>query len=450
MKTGLMTKVDSLSKERLYVFSKLPYDKIFILYNWEIKLDFKVNSKIVITKYDNLNDLLKKIDLILDSNLEYRILPSFTWDDNSKYAIRVYNKTFWTKVDPKIFKEKDKMSEFLWSIIEKKYIKFFYKDLIEKTYEEIKYILWETFIIKPTNAFSSMSTFKVLDEESFQNAISKISKSYDFVVEEYIMWDLMTLDFFCDWENIFLLSYAREVAMIELFDKNKFSEEFLKKYSEEITKYFNFILPFRYNLDFWKISKLQLEFIEKIRKKLVSINYRWVIHLEYKYDFKNQKIGFIEWWARYGWYRKIFIKQLYHTDVLRLSNYILNEKDFSRFNTLKDNIYKFKEKETNLNFVWVKTNFIKTTNFVTLLKKSGNILENSLHSFIQKYYFQAFWIKVKKIDFFVKYSWDYNFYPFYKNNKTKFDYILELDDENFTLFKKRKFKIIEKVFFHNY
>jgi hypothetical protein len=50
----------------------------------------------------------------------------------------------------------------------------------------------------------------------------------------------------------------------------------------------------------------------------------------------------------------------------------------------------------------------------------------------------------------VKYSSGFNFFPFYREKLTKLDYILELDDENFELYKKKKFKIIEKTFFHDY
>jgi hypothetical protein len=98
----------------------------------------------------------------------------------------------------------------------------------------------------------------------------------------------------------------------------------------------------------------------------------------------------------------------------------------------------------------VKTNFLETTNYIDILKKTGSIFEVSFQSFLKEYYNVNFGIKVKDMSFFVKYSKGYNFFPFYKDISTRLDYIIQLDDKNFELFKKKKFKIIEKVFFHDY
>lgn len=437
-KLALITKISTLKKDEIYKLSKLPYSKVFVLYNWDNLKNIKIPSKVSLVPYTNVNNTLNKL---FKENLSYKFLPYFVWDDNSKYSIKVFNHTFWSKVDHKIFKEKDKMTNFLWEVAHKKYVRLTYKELQNKTYDEIKEIVWDSFIIKPTNASSSTSTFIVREREDFSWVLWKIAKSYDYIVEEYILWDLLSLDFFFDWENIFMLCFAREIAMIELFDKSKFSKEFLSKYGEEITKHFNFILPLAYNQDFSKISKTELVFLEELRKKLKSVSYRWVIHLEYKYDSVNEKVGFIEWGARFGWYRKIFIKELYNTEVLKLNYYLLEEKDLSRFAKVKNNIYKFKEKEHDLNFVRVKTNFLQKTNLVSLLKKSWNLITNSFDSFMKEYYEDNFWIETKKIDFYIKHSKDYNFYPFYKNNTTKFDYILEFNDDNFKLFKKKNSKL---------
>ena len=61
------------------------------------------------------------------------------------------------------------------------------------------------------------------------------------MVEEYIEWELYSVDVFMDGENMFLLTYAREIAMIELADKKKFSPKFLEKYGEENSKKINMI-----------------------------------------------------------------------------------------------------------------------------------------------------------------------------------------------------------------
>lgn len=450
IKTLLLLKINKIKKEDIYDFSKLPYTKIILFYIWNKVVNIKLPPKVIITPCLNLVDLNKKINETFKNYMDYKIVPFFLWDVNSKYSVKVYNKTFWTNIDPKIFKEKDMMGEFLWEIAKKKYLRFTYKELQSKKYEEVANIVWIKFIIKPTNASSSTNTFKIESINDFENIKSKLARGYDYVLEEYIWWELFSLDFFFDWEKMFLLVLAREVAMIELSDKEKFSREFIEKYWEELNKHFNFILPLWYHLDLSKLSKIELAFFEEIRIKLKNIWYRWVIHLEYKYDRKTWNIAFLEWWARYGWYRRTFMKEIYHTEAIRLQYNLLIEKDFSKFTQIKWKLYKFKEKEHNLNLIRVKTNFINKTNYIKILEKSGDLFKNSFNWFLNNYFKNRFWISIKKIDFFVKYSKDYCFYPFYKNNETKLDYILELDDDNFKLFKKKKFKIIEETFFHDY
>jgi len=449
-KSLLAIKTARIKEEEIYNYSKLPYTKIAIFYFWNKEIQCKIPTKIKIIHCENIRDFLKKIELLYKDFSEYVILPYFNWDKNSKYAIKFYNKTFWTKVNPKIFKEKDMMTDFLWEVAEKKFVRHTYKEIMQKEYEELKEKLWNRFIIKPTNASSSVNTFKIKNKEIFENIKIKLAKSYDYIVEEYFWGELYSLDFFFDGEKMFLLVLAREVAMIELSEKEKFSKEFLEKYGEELEKHFNFILPLGYNLDISKLSQVEISFLESVRKKLKEIRYRGIIHLEYKYDKERKKLGFLEWGARYGGYRKTFMKHIYNTDSLRLPYYLLIEKDISRFTKFKGDIYKFKEKEYNLNFIRVKTNFIETKNYIKILKKSWNIFNTSFSWFLSDYYKNKFWISIKKIDFYVQYTKDYNFFPFYKNSNTKLDYILELNDENFSLFKKKKFKIIEEIFFHDY
>ncbi len=451
IKTLFISKIKKITKDKIYDFSKLPYTKVVLFYLWVKEItNIKLSSNVEVIRCITLTDINKQINKLFEKYPDYTILPDFAWDDYSKYSIKTYNKTYKTKVWAKIFKEKDQMVEFLWDIAAKKYVRFSHKELITKNYNDFSEIMWKSFIVKPTNASSSTNTFKIKNQEEFEDIKWKLAKSYDYIIEEYIWWNLFSIDFFFDGEKIFLLVLAREVVMIELSDKNKFSNKFIEKYWEELTRHFNFILPLSYHIDFSKLSTVELWFIEKIRLKLVEIWYKWVIHLEYKYDSKIKKIWFLEWGARYGWYRKIFMKKIYHTDYLRLPYYLLINNDYSKFSKVKWNIYKFKEKEYNLNFVRVKTNFIDTTNYIEILKKSWDVFKNSFNGFLKDYYKNKFWIDIKNVKFFVKYDKNNNFFPFYRNNNTSFDYILELNDENFSIFKKKKFKIIEGVFFHDY
>ena len=287
-KTVLVTKMNKIDEKILNNYSKYNYSKFVIFYDWNKEIDIKnktLLSKFEIIKINNLIELNNHIKNLQSKYLEYKLIPDFAWDANSKYNIRIFNKTYWNKIDYKIFREKDIMRKFLEWVSDKKQIRISYKELISSNYQIIsKNLTNETFIIKPTNAASSLGTFKVNSEEQFENIKTKIPKGYDYVIEEYILWELYSMDFFFDWEKMFLLVYAREVAMIEMSDKNKFSKDFLEKYWEEIWKHFNFILPLAYNLDFKKLSKIELNFLNEISKRLKEINFVWNIHLEYKYD----------------------------------------------------------------------------------------------------------------------------------------------------------------------
>lgn len=449
IKTLLVSKV-KISKAIIYNFSKLPYTKIVLFYIWEKELTIKLPKNVNIIKYTNLVDFNNKLNEVYKNNLEYKILPYFSWDSNSKYSVRVYNKTYDTKIDPKIFKDKDKMTDALVDIAEKKYSKYTYKNLIIEDYNKLKDELWGKFIIKPTNASSSTNTFKVMNNEDFEDIKLKLAKSYEYVVEEYIWWNLFSIDFFFDWKKMYLLTFVREIAMIDIIEEDKFSNSFSEKYIDELNRHFNFVLPIRYNSEFEKLSKTEFTFLEKIKGKLEEMEYRGFIHLEYKYDKKENKIWFIEWGARLWWSRQKYIKKIYNTDVYRIPYYLQVEKDDSKFIELKNWIYRFKEKEHNINLVWIKTNFVEPVNYIKLLKNTGNILNTSFRDFILMYYKDKFWIKINEINFVIKHLKNYNFYPFYKNNNTRFDYFIELDDENFQLFKKKKFKILEETFFHDY
>ena len=145
------------------------------------------------------------------------------------------------------------------------------------------------------------------------------------------------------------------------------------------------------------------------------------------------------------------MKKIYNVNNLKLQYEILIEKSFSKFKKINNfDIYEIKEQEHDVNYVRIKTNFINKINKFDILKKTWDIMKNSFHSFILDYYKNKFWIKINNLDFVLKTTKDWNFYPFYEKQSCRFDYIIELDDENFKLFKSKKFKIIEQIFFHDY
>ena len=113
-KTLLVVKVSSLSVEVLQKYQNLPYTKVCLMYRGEKVLPvLKNTSKIIFMQYKNLTDFPSKINELYKKYMEYTLIPHFSGDSNSKYAIKIYNKSFGTRINPKIFKEKDEMMRFL-------------------------------------------------------------------------------------------------------------------------------------------------------------------------------------------------------------------------------------------------------------------------------------------------------------------------------------------------
>jgi glutathione synthase/RimK-type ligase-like ATP-grasp enzyme len=54
------------------------------------------------------------------------------------------------------------------------------------SYDEIAATVGKTFIVKPTNASGSRCTFKVTSNENFECIKPKLSRIFDYMVEEYI------------------------------------------------------------------------------------------------------------------------------------------------------------------------------------------------------------------------------------------------------------------------
>ncbi|MEI7562627.1 MAG: hypothetical protein WCJ39_02710 [bacterium] len=186
----------------------------------------------------------------------------------------VYNIVNGTNIDYKIFRHKDVMNDFLGKLTHKRNISVSYKSILTLTYQKAKKDLGSKFIIKPQNTSSSMLTFKVTSEKEFKDVKKKLLKKYEYVVEEYIDGQLNSLDFFFDGEHMFLLCNVREIPFVELIENHKFSPDFYEKYGEDISRYFSFFLPLRYNIPFTKLSPLEYAFFNEIKEKLKNLQFK--------------------------------------------------------------------------------------------------------------------------------------------------------------------------------
>jgi len=452
MKPVLITLFREFNKKQINDFSRQSqYFKNYVLVKEKNIKKFNndlSSKKIIFVPFKSKNDILKKIEEIFTKENNNLIFPFFEGDNNSKYAIKIYNQSFNTKIDPRLFKQKDAMNVFIFDDnFKKKSIKYTFSQIQNKKYEEIEQELGSCFIIKPTNAASSLLTFKIDNAKKFIQIKQKIKKKYNYILEQYLNGNLYAIDFYCDANDIFLLCFTREIPMAELLEK--FSSKYMEKYNKNLNEDFLHFLPIRYTIPLEKLNSLEKQFINCIKEKFIEKQYRGFIHLEYKISKIEKKIGFIEMGARKGWQRGTFIHKMHNLFVENLPLEILYQKDFSRF-SFKDNLYFLKNKNIDKNFIGIKTNVLQKTHIIEIFKKIPNFLNLSFAEFLQNFLWDKWKIKVKKIKFFTKYSSDYCIYPFYERNDTRFNYIIELDEYSFKRFLNKKHTILEKLVFHDY
>lgn len=451
MKTALITYRKDLSYKFLCDYKrKLNYDKFFILtknlkVSKEQLKELKIFKIIICTQ----KSIPNKISAIFkEYKKEYLILPYFISDINSKYAIRVYNEAYSTKIDPNHFRIKNKMNEFLGNeLVKKKSIKKTYVEVQSLSYRAVKSQLGKNFILKPTNAASSLLNFKISSEAQFVKAKAKLKKKFQYVVEEYLEGNLYSLDFFSDGNDIFLLCFVREIPFLELLEH--FSPNYLKKYKKYIASEFLHFLPIRYSLDLKKISSLEFDFIKRIGQRLIEKKYRGFIHLEYKVKRKEGKIGFIEWGARTGGKRANFIEGMHGLRVENLPADLLHRKDHSRFEKIKG-LYCLKNRDIDKNYLMIYTSVTEKTHIMKVLSLVPHFLNLSFENFIREFLWDNWRIKIKNIEFFLSTTSEGYLYPFYERSDSKFNYIMEFEEEPFKKFLKKKHKILEHLVFHDY
>lgn len=452
MKNALITFKQKLDLDTIIDYKrKLIYDHYFIITNKltveekELK-KFKKFTIIVWPK----NDLSKAIDDIYENYQDtYKFFPYFAGADaKTKYAIKIYNKTFGTKTKVKHFRLKHCMNDFLGTeIAQKKSIKFKYKEIKKTTYTKIKKELGSPFILKPVNAASSLLNFRITSNRQFLEAKNKLTSKYDYILEEYIKGNLYSLDLFCDGKNIFLLCFVREIPFLELLEK--LSPEYMKKYKKSLKDEFLHFLPIRYTLDLSKLKPLELDFINKIGKQLIKKKYYGFIHLEYKRNLKQQQIGFIEWGARTGGRRAEFMEGMYNMRAENLPLEILEKKDFSRFKK-KGDFYFLNNRNIDKNYLMIYTSVLKKTHITSILDKTPNYLKMSFERFLKNYLWDNWKVRVKDINFFPTTTKEGYLFPFYERQDTKFNYIMEFEEEPFKEFVRKKHSILEHLVFHDY
>lgn len=454
MKSALIIQKKRLGAKALKKLRRrLAYDRVYILQTQskgdEPPEEIRPSGSFRILPVKGRADIPRAIEQVIsDAGKNTMVFPFFRGDGNSKFNIRCYNKTFDTKVSARIFKDKEAMSRFLGDdLIGKKSARKSFAEVQALSYADAAALLGPSFILKPLSASSSMLNFKISNAAEWDKAKGRLKKSYGYVLEEYLLGNLYSVDLYCDGRNIFLLCLAREASIVELLEK--LSGKYLEKYQGNLTEDFLHFLPLRYTLPLDELRNFELEFIRSVTAKLIQAEYRGFLHLEFKTRRDDKKVGFIEWGARLGGYRSFFIEEMHQLSVENLPREILFDQDYSRYQW-KKGFYFLKNRHPDKNFVGIKTNVLKKTHIMTILKKIPNYLKTPFGDFLKDFLWDHWRIAVKNLTFHVSTSKDHYIYPFYERNDTRFDYILELDEDAFRRFVQRKHAIVERLVFHDY
>lgn len=451
MKTALITYKKTIGLKTIKDFKRrLSYDHYFLLTK-NINLEegqIKDVKKFTIIECNN-KDIPELINQVFDKHgKQYKIYPFFRADAFSKYAIKVYNKTFSLKIDPKSFRLKSHMNEYLGEELgRKKTLNFNYDKIQKSTYQQLKKKLGSSFILKPENGVSSLLNFKISSAKELTQAKKKLKRKYQYVVEEYLEGNLYSLDFYCDGRDIFLICFVREIPFLELLEK--LSPKYLEKYKSQLKTEFLHFLPIRYTLDLKKLSALELDFVKKIGERLKARKYHGFIHLEYKVKRSDHKIGFVEWGARLGGKRAEFVSGMHNYRLENLPLEIYHRNDTSRFEK-KHGLYYLKNRDIDKNFLMIYTSVLEKTNIINVLSKIPSYLNESFEDFLKKYLWDNWRIKAKSVVFFLNTNTEGYIFPFYERSDTKLNYIMEFEEESFKRFLKKKHCILEHLVFHDY
>ncbi len=226
-----------------------------------------------------------------------------------------------------------------------------FNDISEINIDEIIKEFNFPFIIKPSAWISSAWVVKINSKNDLESAISnmnntfkeiiRVSKieNYEIVIEEFIDWDMYTIDYFVD-ENwyIYKSKLVRTNTLKEEYNIEDFwitKEVLWTKIEDEISN-----------------DKLNI-YLEKCVKWCKVKN--TFIHHEFKLT-KSWKLKTIELNWRIWWYRLEMYKKAYNFDLIEL---LFNKNIKTEFINNYTFIGLFPRKEVNKIFVWLNKSFIK-------------------------------------------------------------------------------------------
>jgi len=267
--------------------------------------------------YDSKIDLLNQLKQIKKEDIYY----INTFDEMLVLLLNEIKIELWLNISKeyKAFRNKNLQRELLLKNYKETTVSYFNIDINDDT-EKYTKLLNYPFIIKPTSWMQSAGVLLInekIDLENYiKNAKELLKNMWDrgiadtkFIIEEYIDWEMYTVDYYVDNNWKFIISIITKVYLLQ------------KLWIDDFWNYVRISWDFinsNINLDLLNI------FIEKHIKTF------WIkdtfIHHEFKINSKNI-FKTIELNQRVGWYRLEMSKLNYDYNVLTSPLGIKNELD---------------------------------------------------------------------------------------------------------------------------
>lgn len=207
-----------------------------IFYKWE-KIDYiniisKLEKYWIFTQnYYNKQDLVEKAKKI---NQKYEVIFVYTAMELMIKTANLVRKELWLVISdvPNIFRDKSIQRKYLMEKSDWLWVEFLKWEPKELNIEKIEEKIWYPFIVKPVNWVQSSWVIKVEKRQDFLKYISNFEKFHNklkdrwinaktLIVEEFLDWNLYTLDYFVDKEwNVIFSKPAQEILWIDFWFKD--------------------------------------------------------------------------------------------------------------------------------------------------------------------------------------------------------------------------------------
>lgn len=179
------------------------YDLDIFLFSQEFKeenileKDSLEKNRTFLFTYDSEENLF---EIISKMSKEFEIVYLDTFTEKLIPLANSLKKHLWQRVTEnyELFRNKKLQRELMLSYNPKITVNYLEKDILDIDFDEIKNQFWLPFILKPKDWQESSWVAKIKNEEEFDSYVKENSFRKQILVEEFIDWELYSVDYFVD------------------------------------------------------------------------------------------------------------------------------------------------------------------------------------------------------------------------------------------------------------